>query len=96
MDKILIEQYQKQMTRNLDKLALLADFDESTKFIEIKDGKEIYLDKYEEVRKIAREIIDELEEIELFFFEEILSEVNWSDDKKRTRKKPKLNFAGRA
>lgn len=76
MDKILIEQYQKQMTRNLDKLALLVDFDESTKFIEIKDGKEIYLDKYEEVRKIAREIIDELEEIELFFFEEILSEVN--------------------
>lgn len=76
MDKLLIEQYQKQMTRNLDKLAFLADFDESTKFIEIKDGKEIYLDKYEEVRKIAREIIDELEEIELFFFEEILSEVN--------------------
>lgn len=87
MDKILIEQYQKQMTRNLDKLALLVDFDESTKFIEIKDGKEIYLDKYEEVRKIANEVINELEEIELFFFEEILSEVNWSDDKKRTRKK---------
>lgn len=87
MDKILIEQYQKQMTRNLDKLALLVDFDESTKFIEIKDGKEIYLDKYEEVRKIAREIIDELEEIELFFFEEILSEVNWSDDKKKDKKK---------
>lgn len=76
MDKILIEQYQKQMTRNLDKLAFLADFDESTKFIEIKDGQEIYLDKYEEVRKIAKEIIEELEEIELFFFEELLSEVN--------------------
>lgn len=76
MDKLFIEQYQKQMTRNLDKLALLADFDESTKFIEIKDGKEIYLDKYEEVRKIANEVINELEEIELFFFEEILSEVN--------------------
>ncbi|MFU2124140.1 hypothetical protein ACLRAD_11335 [Gallibacterium anatis] len=76
MDKLLIEQYQKQMTRNLDKLALLADFDESTKFIEIKDGKEIYLDKYEEVRKIANEVINELEEIELFFFEELLSEVN--------------------
>lgn len=86
MDKLLIEQYQKQMTRNLDKLALLVDFDESTKFIEIKDGKEIYLDKYEEVRKIANEVINELEEIELFFFEEILSEVNWSDEK-RTRKK---------
>lgn len=52
MDKLLIEQYQKQMPRKLDKLA--------------------------------------------FFFEELLSEVNWSDDKKRTRKKPKLNFAGRA
>ncbi|OUZ18954.1 hypothetical protein [Enterococcus cecorum] len=76
MDKILIEQYQKQMTKNLDKLALLADFDESTKFIEIKDGKEIYLDKYEEVRKIVKEIIEELEEIELFFFKELLSEVN--------------------
>lgn len=76
MDKLLIEQYKKQMTRNLDKLALLADFDESTKFIEIKDGKEIYLDKYEEVRKIANEVINELEEIELFFFEELLSEVN--------------------
>ena len=86
MDKILIEQYQKQMTKNLDKLALLADFDESTKFIEIKDGKEIYLDKYEEVRKIAKEIIEELEEIELFFFEELLSEVNWSDGKKDKKK----------
>ena len=86
MDKLLIEQYQKQMTRNLDKLALLVDFDESTKFIEIKDGKEIYLDKYEEVRKIAKEIIEELEEIELFFFEEILSEVNWSDGKKDKKK----------
>lgn len=42
MDKLLIEQYQKQMTRNLDKLA--------------------------------------------FFFEEILSEVNWSDDKKGQEK----------
>lgn len=96
MDKILIEQYQKQMTRNLDKLALLVDFDESTKFIEKKDGKEIYLDKYEEVRKIANEVINELEEIELFFFKELLSEVNWSDDKKGQEKKPKLNFAGRA
>lgn len=52
MDKLLIEQYQKQMTRKLDKLA--------------------------------------------FFFEEILSEVNWSDGKKGQEKKPKLNFAGRA
>lgn len=68
MNKSDLEYYQKQLTQAIDKLATLADFDESTKFIEWQDGKEIHLNKYDFVRETVKEVIDELEVIELVYF----------------------------
>ena len=68
MNKSDLEYYHKQLTQAIDKLATLANFDESTKCIEWKDGKEIYLNKYEVVRNTVKEVIDELEVIELVYF----------------------------
>lgn len=63
-----LEYYHEQLTQAIDKLATLASFDESTKFIEIKDGKEIHLNKYDFVRETVKEVIEELEVIELVYF----------------------------
>lgn len=70
-----LEYYQKQLTQAIDKLATLADFDESTKFIEWKDGKEIHLNKFEVIRETVKEVIDELEVIELVYFTELEDEL---------------------
>lgn len=75
MNKSDLEYYQKQLTQAIDKLATLADFDESTKFIEWKDGKEIHLNKYDFVWETVKEVIDELEEIELVYFTELEDEL---------------------
>ena len=71
MNKSDLEYYQKQLTQAIDLLATLASFDESTKCIEWKDGKEIHLNKYEVVRNTVKEVIDELEVIELACFTEL-------------------------
>lgn len=71
MNKSDLEYYHKQLTQAIDKLATLADFDESTKCIEWKDGKEIHLNKYEVVRNTVKEVIDELEVIEIACFTEL-------------------------
>ena len=68
MNKSDLEYYHKQLTQAIDKLATLASFDESTKCIEWKDGKEIHLNKYEVIRETVKEVIDELEVIELVYF----------------------------
>lgn len=68
---INLEYYHQQLTQAIDKLATLANFDESTKCIEWKDGKEIHLNKYEVIRETVKEVIDELEEIELVYFTEL-------------------------
>ena len=68
MNESDLEYYHKQLTQAIDKLAILADFDESTKCIEWKDGKEIHLNKYEVIRETVKEVIDELEVIELVYF----------------------------
>ena len=75
MNKSDLEYYQKQLTQAIDKLATLANFDESTKFIEWNDGKEIHLNKYDFVRETVKEVIDELEEIELVYFTELEDEL---------------------
>ena len=75
MNKSDLEYYQKQLTQAIDKLATLANFDESTKFIEWQDGKEIHLNKYEVIRETVKEVIDELEEIELVYFTELEDEL---------------------
>ncbi|XBG81835.1 hypothetical protein V4S33_00100 [Enterococcus cecorum] len=75
MNKSDLEYYQKQLTQAIDLLATLANFDESTKFIEWQDGKEIHLNKYEVVRNTVKEVIDELEEIELVYFTELEDEL---------------------
>lgn len=67
--------YHKQLTQAIDKLATLADFDESTKCIEWKDGKEIHLNNFEVIRETVKEVIDELEEIELVYFTELEDEL---------------------
>jgi len=68
MNKSDLEYYHKQLTQAIDKLATLASFDESTKCIEWNDGKEIHLNKYEVVRNTVKEVIDELEVIEIACF----------------------------
>ena len=73
MNKSDLEYYQKQLTQAIDKLATLADFDESTKCIEWKDGKEIHLNKFEVIRETVKEVIDELEVIEIACFTELES-----------------------
>ena len=75
MNKSDLEYYQKQLTQAIDKLATLADFDESTKCIEWKDGKEIHLNKFEVIRETVKEVIDELEVIELVYFTELEDEL---------------------
>ena len=75
MNKSDLEYYQKQLTQGIDKLATLASFDESTKCIEWKDGKEIHLNKFEVIRETVKEVIDELEEIELVYFTELEDEL---------------------
>ncbi|MCJ0566935.1 hypothetical protein [Enterococcus cecorum] len=72
---INLEYYHQQLTQAIDKLATLADFDESTKCIEWKDGKEIHLNKFEVIRETVKEVIDELEEIELVYFTELEDEL---------------------
>ena len=72
---INLEYSHQQLTQAIDKLATLANFDESTKCIEWKDGKEIHLNKYEVVRNTVKEVIDELEEIELVYFTELEDEL---------------------
>ena len=71
MNKSDLEYYRKQLTQAIDKLGTLASFDESTKFIEWKNGKEIHLNKYEVVRNTVKEVIDELEVIEIACFTEL-------------------------
>lgn len=73
MNKSDLEYYGEQLKQAIDKLATLADFDESTKCIEWKDGKEIHLNKYEVIRETVKEVIDELEVIELVYFIELES-----------------------
>ena len=75
MNKSDLEYYGEQLKQAIDKLATLADFDESTKCIEWKDGKEIHLNKYEVIRETVKEVIDELEEIELVYFTELEDEL---------------------
>ena len=75
MNKSNLEYYHKQLTQAIDKLATLADFDESTKFIEWQDGKEIDIDKYEFLQATVKEVIDELEENELVYFTELEDEL---------------------
>lgn len=75
VNKSDLEYYQKQLTQAIDKLATLADFDESTKFIEWNDGKEIHLNKYEVVRNTVKEVIDILEVIEIACFTELEDEL---------------------
>lgn len=70
-----LEYYQKQLTQAIDKLATLADFDESTKCIEWKDGKEIHLNKFEVIRETVKEVIDDLEVIEIACFTELEDEL---------------------
>ncbi len=70
-----LEYYQKQLTQAIDKLATLADFDESTRIIEWKNGKEVDIDKYEFLQATVKEVIDELEEIELVYFTELEDEL---------------------
>lgn len=72
---INLEYYHQQLTQAIDKLATLAGFDESTKCIEWKDGKEIHLNKFEVIRETVKEVIDELEEIELVYFTELEDEL---------------------
>ena len=72
---INLEYYHQQLTQAIDKLATLANFDESTKCIEWKDGKEIHLNKFEVIRETVKEVIDELEEIELVYFTELEDEL---------------------
>lgn len=67
--------YHKQLTQAIDKLATLADFDESTKCIEWKDGKEIHLNNFEVIRETVKEVIDELEVIEIACFIELEDEL---------------------
>lgn len=71
MNKSDLEYYGEQLKQAIDKLATLADFDESTKCIEWKDGKEIHLNKYEVIRETVKEVIDELEVIEIACFTEL-------------------------
>lgn len=68
MNKSDLEYYGEQLKQAIDKLGTLASFDESTKYIEWKDGKEIHLNKYEVIRETVKEVIDELEVIELVYF----------------------------
>ncbi len=75
MNKSDLEYYQKQLTQAIDKLATLADFDESTRIIEWKNGKEVDIDKYEFLQATVKEVIDELEEIELVYFTELEDEL---------------------
>ncbi len=75
MNKSNLEYYHKQLTQAIDKLGTLANFDESTKCIEWKDGKEIHLNKYEVVRNTVKEVIEELEENELVYFTELEDEL---------------------
>ncbi len=75
MNKSNLEYYHKQLTQAIDKLATLANFDESTKFIEWQDGKEIDIDKYEFLQATVKEVIDELEENELVYFTELEDEL---------------------
>lgn len=73
MNKSDLEYYHKQLTQAIDLLATLANFDESTKFIEWQDGKEIHLNKFEVIRETVKEVIDELEVIEIACFTELES-----------------------
>lgn len=75
MNKSDLEYYHEQLKQSIDKLATLADFDESTKCIEWKDGKEIHLNKFEVIRETVKEVIDELEVIELVYFTELEDEL---------------------
>ena len=72
---INLEYYGEQLIQAIDKLATLASFDESTKCIEWKDGKEIHLNKFEVIRETVKEVIEELEEIELVYFTELEDEL---------------------
>ena len=72
---INLEYYHQQLTQAIDKLATLASFDESTRIIEWQDGKEIDIDKYEFLQATVKEVIDELEEIELVYFNELEDEL---------------------
>ena len=71
MNKSDLEYYSEQLIQAIDKLATLASFDESTKCIEWKDGKEIHLNKFEVIRETVKEVIDELEVIEIACFTEL-------------------------
>lgn len=75
MNKSDLEYYSEQLTQAIDKLATLASFDESTKCIEWKDGKEIHLNKFEVIRETVKEVIDELEVIEIACFTELEDEL---------------------
>ena len=75
MNKSDLEYYQKQLTQAIDNLATLASFDESTKFIEWNDGKEIHLNKFEVIRETVKEVIDILEVIEIAYFTELEDEL---------------------
>ena len=66
-----LEYYHKQLTQAIDKLATLASFDESTRIIEWQDGKEVDIDKYEFLQATVKEVIEELEVIEIACFTEL-------------------------
>ena len=71
MNKSDLEYYHEQLKQSIDKLATLASFDESTRIIEWQDGKEVDIDKYEFLQATVKEVIEELEEIEIACFTEL-------------------------
>ncbi|CAI3341633.1 hypothetical protein ACNGFG_08660 [Campylobacter coli] len=71
MNKSDLEYYHEQLKQSIDKLATLASFDESTRIIEWQDGKEVDIDKYEFLQATVKEVIEELEVIEIACFTEL-------------------------